>query len=104
MKVEYTSTGMTIDVEATEVEDDSLEIETTDHVDPSNAFACYEEGHRYADCPYKDRTNLKFCTHCGVRDHSLEDCPTIRGNLGSKMGLIRKRAKISFCELEFKNQ
>ena len=28
----------------------------------------------------------------------------IRGNLGSKMGLIRKRAKISFCELEFKNQ
>ena len=28
----------------------------------------------------------------------------IRGNLGSKMGLIRKLAKISFCELEFKNQ
>ena len=28
----------------------------------------------------------------------------IRGNLGSKTGLIRKRAKISFCELEFKNQ
>ena len=28
----------------------------------------------------------------------------IRGNLGCKMGLIRKRAKISFCELEFKNQ
>ena len=29
---------------------------------------------------------------------------SIRGNLGSKRGLIRKRAKISFCELEFKNQ
>ena len=28
----------------------------------------------------------------------------IRGNLGSKMGLIRKHGKISFCELEFKNQ
>ena len=28
----------------------------------------------------------------------------IRGNLGSKMGLIKKRAKIIFCELEFKNQ
>ena len=28
----------------------------------------------------------------------------IRGNLGSKMGLIRKRVKISFFELEFKNQ
>ena len=38
MKAEDTSTGMTIDVEATEVEVDSLEIETTDHVDPSNAL------------------------------------------------------------------
>ena len=28
----------------------------------------------------------------------------IRGNLGSKMGLIRKRANNKFCELEFKNQ
>ena len=36
MKAEDTSIGMTIDVEAIEVEVDSLEIETTDHVDPSN--------------------------------------------------------------------
>ena len=36
MKAEDTSTGMTIDVEATKVEVYSLEIETTDHVDPSN--------------------------------------------------------------------
>ena len=28
----------------------------------------------------------------------------IRGNLGSKMGLIRKRANNKFCELEFKSQ
>ena len=28
----------------------------------------------------------------------------IRGNLGSKMGLIRKHAKIILCEFEFKNQ
>ena len=28
----------------------------------------------------------------------------IRGNLGSKMGLIRKRANNKFFELEFKNQ
>ena len=28
----------------------------------------------------------------------------IRGNLGSKMGLIRKRANNKFCDLEFKNQ
>ena len=30
--------------------------------------------------------------------------PNIRGNLGSKMGLIRKRANNKFCELEFKNE
>ena len=35
-KVEDTSIGMTINVEAMEVEVDSLGIETTDHVSPSN--------------------------------------------------------------------
>ena len=38
MKVEDTSVGMTIDVEATKDEVDSLGIETTDHVNPSNAL------------------------------------------------------------------
>ena len=38
MKVEDTSAGMKIDVEATEDEVDSLGIETIDHVDPSNAL------------------------------------------------------------------
>ena len=38
MKVEDTSTDMKIDVEATKDEVDSLKIETTDHVDPSNAL------------------------------------------------------------------
>ena len=38
MKAEDTSTGMTIDVEATEDEADSLGIVTTNHVDPSNAL------------------------------------------------------------------
>ena len=38
MKAKDMSIGMTIDVEAMEVEVDSLEIETTDHVDPSNAL------------------------------------------------------------------
>ena len=38
MKVKDTSAGMTIDVENMEVEVDSLEIETTDYVDPSNAL------------------------------------------------------------------
>ena len=37
-------------------------------------------------------------------DFNVDMQSNIRGNLGSKMGLIRKRAKISFCELEFKNQ
>ena len=38
-------------------------------------FTCYKEGHRHADCPYKDRTDLKFYTNCGIGDHSLEDFP-----------------------------
>ena len=37
-KVEDTSADMTIDVEAMEVEVDSLEIETTKHIDPSNVL------------------------------------------------------------------
>ena len=35
-KVKDRSSGMTIDVEAMEVEVDSLGIETTNHIDPSN--------------------------------------------------------------------
>ena len=38
MKVKDKNACMTIDMEAMEVEVDSLEIETTDHVDPSNAL------------------------------------------------------------------
>ena len=38
MKFEDMSVGMTIDVEAMEVKVDSLEIETTDHIDPSNSL------------------------------------------------------------------
>ena len=44
---------------------------------PIQCFTCYKEGHRYAYCPYKDRTDLKFYTSCGVGDHSLEDFPTM---------------------------
>ena len=36
------------------------------------------------DCPYKDGTDLKFCTSCGVGDHSLEDCPTIHDKNNKK--------------------
>ena len=38
MTVDDTSTGTTIDAEATEDEVDSLGITTTDHVDPSSAL------------------------------------------------------------------
>ena len=37
-KVEDTSAGMTTDVEAIEVDVDSLGIETPEHVDPSNVL------------------------------------------------------------------
>ena len=43
-----------------------------------------------------------------VQNHTphrvLENKTAIRGNLGSKMGLIRKHANNIFCEFEFKNQ
>ena len=32
---------------------------------------------QYAYCLYKDPTDLKLWTNCGVCDHSLEDCPTM---------------------------
>ena len=51
---------------------------------PIQCFICYKEGHRYVDCPYKDRTNLKFCTSCGVLDPSLEDCPTMLEKINKK--------------------
>ena len=38
MTVDDMSAGMTIDVEASEEEVDSLGIATTDHIDPSNAL------------------------------------------------------------------
>ena len=51
---------------------------------PTQCFTCYKEGHRYADCPYKDKTDLKFCTHCGVGDHLLEDFPTMLEKINTK--------------------
>ena len=70
---------------------------------------CTEQGIQQQDTiPYTPQQNvvaewknhtLKEMTNCMIQSKGL-----IRGNLGSKMGLIRKRAKISFCELEFKNQ
>ena len=36
------------------------------------------------DCPYKDIADLKFCTSCGVGDHSLEDCPTMLDKINKK--------------------
>ena len=51
---------------------------------PIQCFTCYKEGHRYTDYPYKDRTDLKFYTHCGVGDHSLEDFPTMLEKINTK--------------------
>ena len=45
---------------------------------------CLNEGHRHAECPYKDQTDLKFCTICDVGDHSLEDCPTMLEKINKK--------------------
>ena len=62
---------------------------------PIQCFTCYKEGHRYTDFPYKDRTDLKFCTSCGVGDHSLEDFPTM-------LDKIHKKENVMSCHA-FKN-
>ena len=54
---------------------------------PIQCFTCYKEGHRYADCPYKDKTDLKFCTSCGIGDHSLEDFPTMLDKINKKKNI-----------------
>ena len=52
----------------------------------------------------KNTLVLQGTKGCRLKHKFRKQWTIIRGNLGSKMGLIRKRAKISFCELEFKNQ
>ena len=86
MMFDDTSAGTTIDTQAMEEEfprnRDNRPRRLIQH------FPCYKEGHRYADCPYKDITDLKFCTHCGVGDHSLEDCPTMLEKIETKKTLM----------------
>ena len=42
---------------------------------PTRCFVCYNVDHLCSGCPFKDQTDLKFCTKCGVGDHSLENFP-----------------------------
>ena len=65
---------------------------------PSDSKKYEETSHEYEEF-FIENTEDNFETHA-----TLEMKQSIRGNLGSKMGLISKCAKISFCELEFKNQ
>ena len=44
------------------------------------------------------------CPKILLSDQGMRFVNNIRGNLGSKMGLIIKHANNKFCELEFKNQ
>ena len=69
----------------------------------------------------RGRPNIGFGFHDGLSFHLVVGCfglgsaqemktmpsfvkVSIRGNLGSKLGVIRKYANNKFCELEFKNQ
>ena len=56
---------------------------------------------------FKEEKEIETETTLEETTMGLWDCMTtlsIRGNLGSKMGLIRKHANNQFCELEFRNQ
>ena len=65
-----------------EVEVNSLEIVTTDHVGPSNVSHVTRKD---ADMQtVHTRTKLTFCTSYGVGDHSLEDFPTMLDEINEK--------------------
>ena len=53
------------------------------------------------DCPHKDITDLKFCTSCGVGDHSLEYCPTILDKFNKKnnVNALSCVQKNCFCDI-----
>ena len=43
-----------------------------------------KDDHLFQDCPWKDKTDLKFCGNCGVGEHSLEDCPVMLEKIMNK--------------------
>ena len=49
---------------------------------------CYSEEHLIPDYPWKDMTNLKFCTKCGIREHFLEEWPIMLEALNNKKNVI----------------
>ena len=50
----------------------------------NHCFACFSTNHLCPDYPWKYRTDLKFCSKCGVREHSLEVCSIILEKIMSK--------------------
>ena len=44
------------------------------------------------------RTDLKFCTICGVGDHSLEDCPTMLGKINEKKN-VNVLPSVQMCDV-----
>ena len=47
-------------------------------------FTCFKSDDIIPKCPFKDEIDLKFCTKCGVGDHSLEDFPIMLEKIMSK--------------------
>ena len=50
-------------------------------------WVCYKYNHLSAECPYKDRIDLKYYNTCGVGDHSLDDCPIMHENIINKKSI-----------------
>ena len=91
---------------------DSAQISIGSHVSKNNISTPYKIVHHLSKIKFDGESEIsaidhvyQFLQNC-LTDHVIDEAiiGSIRGNLGSKMGLIRKHAKISFCELELKNQ
>ena len=65
-------------------EDIISKVDTKNILQEPRCWICYKDNHLSADCPYKDRIDLKYCNACGVGDHSLEDCPIMLENIINK--------------------
>ena len=57
-----------------------------------------------SDLPHRQQCYGQFLVDDSFMVPTKSIVHDIRGNLGSKMGLIRKRANNKFCEFKFRNQ
>ena len=75
-----------------------MEIGTMEHNDQFSVSCAIRKATDMQMSLYKARTDLKFCTSCGVGDHSLEDCPTILDKINKKKN-VNVLSRVKKCDI-----